>query len=170
MSKHPSFTIALVAVAGVAIAFTLARPSSHSLVIKCYFKDGEGLRPGARVRLAGVEVGTVSSVRVRPELRDHPAEVVLMLQTPYELRVPNDAVVVLESAGVLGETYPQINIQDARGAALKSGEELKTRPSERPTPQQWLDCFSNVVDHKPCDLHPKGEQANQGVAANPQNK
>src|SRR5258708_256005 len=109
MGKHPSLTIVAIAVVGAAIAFALARPSGHSLDIKCYFKDAEGLRPGAKVRLAGVEVGIVTSVRVRPEFRDHPAEVVMILQTPYELKVPDDAVVTLESAGVLGATYAQIN-------------------------------------------------------------
>src|ERR1700682_4419825 len=107
MGKHPSLTIAIVAMAGVAIALALARHATHSLVIKCYFKDAEGLRPHARVRLAGVEVGTVSSIRVVPEKRDHPAEVVMVLQTPSQLKVPDDAVVTLESAGVLGEPFPQ---------------------------------------------------------------
>jgi ABC-type transporter Mla subunit MlaD len=170
MGKHPSLTIAAIAVAGVAIVFALARPSTHLLEIKCYFKDAEGLRAGAKIRLAGVEVGSVASVRARPELRDHPAEVVMMLQTPYELNVPDDSVVTLESAGVLGDVFAQINIQDATGPPLRPGGVLKTRPGESPTPQQWLDCFSNVEAHKPCDLHAKGEQANQAPAANPERK
>jgi ABC-type transporter Mla subunit MlaD len=164
MGKHPSLTIVIVAVAGAAIALALARPVTHPQVIKCYFKDAQGLRLQAKVRLAGVEVGTVTSVRVVPERHDYPAEVVMTLQTPYELKVPDDAVVTLESAGVLGETFPQINIGDATGPPLRSGGELKTRPSENPTTEQLLQCFSNIVDHKPCDLRHKGDNANESAA------
>jgi MlaD protein len=170
LGKHPSLTIAVIAVAGVAIVFALARPSTHLLEIKCYFKDAQGLRAGAKVRLAGVEVGSVASVRARPELRDHPAEVVMVLQTPYELNVPDDSVVTLESAGVLGDVFAQINIQDAIGPPLWPGGVLQTRAGEGPTPQQWLDCFSNVMAHKPCDLRAKDGQANQAPAANSEHK
>lgn len=170
MGKHPSLTIVAIAVSGVAIALALGKPSAHLLEIKCYFKDAQGLRPGAKVRLAGVEVGSVTSVRARPELRDQPAEVVMILQTPYELNVPEDAVVTIETAGVLGEVFAQISVQDATGPPLQPGGVLKTRPGESPTPQQWLDCFSNVVAHKPCGLRAKGEPATQAPTPNPGRK
>lgn len=157
----------VVAVVGAAITLALARPATHPQMIKCYFKDAEGLRPQARVRLAGVEVGTVSSVRVVPERRDTPAEVIMILQTPYELKVPDDAFATVESAGVLGQTFLQINIGTATGPPLRSGGELKTRPSENPTTEQLLQCFANIADHKPCDLRHKGDKPNEGAAVSP---
>src|SRR5258708_704379 len=161
MGKHPSLTIVLVAIAGAAIALALARPTTHSQVIKCYFKDAAGLQLQSRVRLAGVDIGAVSSVRVVPEKRDYPAEVVMTLQTPYELRVPEDAIVTVESAGVLGQTFLQINIGAATGPPLRSGGELKTRSSGNATTEQLLQCFANIADHKPCDLHRKGDKESQ---------
>lgn len=134
LGRHPSLTVAAIAVAGVVLVLALAKSFHHALELKCYFKDAQGLRPGAKVRLAGVEVGSVTSVRARPELRDHPAEVALILQTPYELKVPNDSVVSLESAGVLGEVFAQINIQNASGPPIESGGVLKTR--EKPAALQ----------------------------------
>jgi ABC-type transporter Mla subunit MlaD len=163
LGKHPSLTIAAIAVAGVVLVVAVARPSARLFDIKCYFKNAQGLRPGAKVRLAGVEVGSVTSIRVRPELRDHPAEVIMVLQTPYELKVPKDSVVTLESAGVLGEVFAQINIDQASGPPLENGGVLETRAGQSPTPQQWLECFSNVVAHKPCDL-------GQGPAPSPEHK
>jgi ABC-type transporter Mla subunit MlaD len=157
LGKHPSLTIAAVALAGVVLFVVLARPSNHLLKVVCYFKDAQGLRPGARVRLAGVEVGTVTSIRVRPELREHPAEVVMTLQTPYELKIPKDSIVTLQSAGVLGEIFPDIEIKDASGPPVESGGVMETRAVERPTPPQWLECFSNVVEHKPCNLDSKSQ-------------
>jgi hypothetical protein len=94
----------------------------------------------------------------------------MTLQTPYELSVPNDSVVVLETAGVFGEVFPEIQVQGATGPALQGDGVLKTRASESPSPQEWLECFSNVVGHKPCDLHGKGLYSNQRPAANPERK
>lgn len=156
MGKHPSLTIVVVVVAAVTLVIALAKPSQHYFRVRCYFQDAQGLRPGAKVRLAGVEVGSVTSVRVRPELRDQPAEVTMFLQAPYELNIPNDSVVSLETAGVLGEVFPQIDIRGTSGPALLQDGVLKSRASESPTPQEWLECFSNVVGHKPCDLRGQG--------------
>ena len=152
MGKHPSLTIAAVVVVALGLVLALAKPSQPHLQVRCYFQDVQGLRAGAKVRLAGVEVGSVTSVRVRPERRDQPAEVTMFLQTPYELKIPNDSVVILETAGVLGEVFPEIDIRGASGPPLLADGVLKTRSNETPTPQELLTCFSNVVEHKPCDL------------------
>jgi ABC-type transporter Mla subunit MlaD len=151
LGKHPSLTIASIAVAGVVLVLALARPNHHALELKCYFKDAQGLRAGAKVRVAGVEVGTVNSVRVRPESRDNPVEVNMMVQTPYELKIPNDAVVVLESAGVLGETFPQIDIQGASGPPVGNGGVLKTAPTVNVSSQELVERLSNALAQKSCD-------------------
>jgi hypothetical protein len=64
-------------------------------------------------------------------------------------------VVTVETAGILGDPFAEIHTHDATGPALRSGGILKTRDSVRITPQQWVDCFSNLADHKPCDLSAK---------------
>jgi ABC-type transporter Mla subunit MlaD len=170
MGKHPSLTIAAMVVAAVGLVIALARPAKSHLDVKCYFQDAQGLRVGARVSLAGVEVGSVTSVRVRPERRDQPAEVMMTLQTPYELNIPNDSVVTLATAGVLGEVFPEIDIRGASGPPLQADGVLKTRTSETLTPQQWLECFSNVVEHKPCDVRGRSGSTKQGVTTNPKSK
>lgn len=148
--KHPSIAIGLIALIALGIFVALFRPERHSLRVRCYFQDAAGLRVGATVRVAGVNVGSVTSVRVRPEHPDYPAEVSLVLQTPYELNIPNDSVVTLETAGLLGETYPEIDIQGATGPVLQDGETLKTRPGQGPSMQQVMDCLTNLSEHKPC--------------------
>ena len=152
MVKHPSLTIAAVVVVAFGLVLALAKPSQPHFQVRCYFQDVQGLRNGAKVRLAGVEVGSVTSVRVNPERRDQPAEVTMFLQTPYELKIPNDSVVILETAGVLGEVFPEIDIRGASGPPLLTNGILKTRSNEATTPQELLMCFSNLVEHKPCDL------------------
>jgi phospholipid/cholesterol/gamma-HCH transport system substrate-binding protein len=109
--------IVIVAVAALVLimVFGRARLWTHRLEVKAYFKDAQGLRAGAPVRLAGVQVGSVRSVRALPDKRENPAEVVMVLNTPNELRIPNDSVVSLATAGVLGDTFAEINVQNASG-------------------------------------------------------
>lgn len=163
--KYPSLIIAAASVAAVGIFLMLGKPSGYRLDLKCHFRDAQGLRAGARVRVAGVEVGSVTSVRVRPELREYPAEVAMTLYTPYELKIPSDSTVSIETTGVMGDVVAQINIQDASGPPLQSGGVLKSRASDSPTPRQWAECLSNLVDHKPCNLSPNGAAANSVPSA-----
>ena len=120
------------AVAGVVLVVALAKPNHHTLELKCYFKDAQGLRAGAKVRMAGVEIGTVTGIRVRPELRENPAEVSITLQTPYELKVPSDSVVRLRSAGSPGDVFAEIDMQNASGPPVANGGVLKTMPANNP--------------------------------------
>jgi phospholipid/cholesterol/gamma-HCH transport system substrate-binding protein len=127
LGKHPSIVIALVTLLVVGTTIVILRPHRHTLKIHCYFEDAGGLRPGALVRLAGVDIGSVTSVRVRTELREHPAEVEMLLQTSYPLQIPNDAVVSVKTVGVVGERVASIDISGATGPPLQDGGTLKTR-------------------------------------------
>jgi phospholipid/cholesterol/gamma-HCH transport system substrate-binding protein len=92
---------------GLAVVFlTFAKHSEHQLQVEAYFLDVHGVRAGAPVRVAGVDVGSVKEVQVRTELKEHPAEVTMLLQTPDELKIPMDSIVMLGTAGLLGETIP----------------------------------------------------------------
>ena len=155
MGKHPSITIALFTLVIVGSLIFVLRPERHKLRVHCYFEDAGGLRTGAPVAVAGVNVGSVTSVRVRPELRDHPAEVEMLLQTSYPLQIPNDSVVSVETAGLLGEQFAAIDIHGATGPPLLNEGILKTAPSKGPSSQELLDCLANIAEHKPCNLNSK---------------
>jgi len=170
MGKHPSLTIAAVVIVAVGLVIALGRPAQFHLTAKCYFQNAEGLRAGAGVRLAGVEIGSVTSVRVRPELREHPVEVQVSLQTPYQLNIPNDSVVTLETAGLLGEVFPEIDVRGASGPPLVANGELKTHSSENTSAQDLLKRFSNMAEHRLCDPLVPGVNANQGTATNSKSK
>src|SRR5579872_7131107 len=68
-----------VAVAALLVLVVVGWPMPHRLTVKAYFSIVGGLHEGATVRLAGVDIGTVKSVHVRPELGQEPVEVVMML-------------------------------------------------------------------------------------------
>jgi phospholipid/cholesterol/gamma-HCH transport system substrate-binding protein len=164
MPKYSSLITAAAAIAAVAIFVTLGKPFRHRLDLKCYFQNALGLREGARVRVAGVEVGSVTNVHVRPELRDHPVEVSMTLNTPYELKIPSDAVVTLEAAGVLGEIFPQIDVQTATGSPVHNGGVLRSREMVSVTAEQWAECVSNLVDRKRCNLGAKAPETHSTPA------
>src|SRR5437868_6161601 len=105
----------VVGVVVLLLFFFVARPSGHTLVLKSYFKDAMGLRAGAPVRMAGVDVGSVRSVRVHPEMKEESVEVIVALTALYDLKIPNDSTAMLATAGVLGETYLAIDAVGASG-------------------------------------------------------
>src|SRR5207302_1474552 len=78
----------------------LHRERSNRLELTTYFSDAQGLRVGAPVRVAGIDVGKVADVTVSRDKRDEPARVTMFLRTDYQLHVPNDSKVVLSTAGV----------------------------------------------------------------------
>src|SRR5438105_1174880 len=109
---------AVTVLAAFAVLFVYPRLSIHRIDLRVYFENANGLRAGAPVRLAGVEVGTITSVRARPEMQAAPAEVTLGLRTPYVLNIPKDSTVSLATAGELGETIAEINVARASGAPV----------------------------------------------------
>lgn len=161
MIKNPSIVIIAVGLIVLGVFLAFAR-SNHRLQVKTYFEDAQGLQTGAAVRMAGVDVGTVSRIRVRPEM--HSAEVTMDLQTPYELKVPTDAIAIVETAGVLGESFVQIDIQNTSGPPLGKGGVIKSVPGARIDPQRLMECFSNLAEHKPCNLkeNSQGDQKAPG--------
>jgi ABC-type transporter Mla subunit MlaD len=87
-----------------------------------------------------------------PELHDNPAEVVLLLNTPYELKIPEDSTVSVESAGILGDAIAVIDISQAKGQPIHSGATLRTVPYHEITSQQAIDCLNRIANHQPCSL------------------
>ena len=98
--------------------------------IKSCFDDAGGLRAGAAVRIAGVDVGNVRSVRANPQNKNCPAEVEMALATTYEIRIPKDAIAETNTAGVLGEVYVNIDTTQASGAAIATYGYLKSKSSK----------------------------------------
>lgn len=133
----------------VLVAVLLVKnPFRHKIVVRAYFANAMSLRAGAPVRLAGVDVGSVESVRARPEMKEAPAEVVMLLTPAYELSIPSDATVSVETAGVLGQTYVDIDVAHASGAPISSNAVLKTIATPQLTTQEVLEKFSEILSRK----------------------
>jgi ABC-type transporter Mla subunit MlaD len=148
MRKRIWVGVAMLLVLAAIVSIPLAKRSKRNLQVKAYFQNAAGLQVGAAVRIAGVEVGRVTAVRVRPELRDNPAEVSMSLGQSYMLDIPRDSVASLPTEGVLGPAFVDIDISKASGPPLQNGAVLKTVSVEGLTPQQFLDRMSEIVQQK----------------------
>ncbi len=127
------FTLALIVTVGlVAIgSLFLGRRSLHSQVLKSCFTDVHGLKRGAEIRIAGVDVGTVQSVRSKPQDKNCPAEVTIEVAAESDLRIPRDALTEIDTAGVLGGSFVTIDVTQASGLPIENYGYLKSKPAKR---------------------------------------
>src|SRR5262249_48910038 len=131
--------------------------------------DAQGLRTGAAVRLAGVEIGSVHRVLVNPQRKDCPAEAEIGVAASNDIRIPRDALVRAGTAGVLGETYLEIDIAAASGPPVEEYGYLKTMTTGPPPSfEDLIKNIGSVVKHlrgaeadddKPCPPPPDKREA-----------
>jgi phospholipid/cholesterol/gamma-HCH transport system substrate-binding protein len=102
---------------------------TRRITLKSYFDNAQGLRVGAPVRLSGVDVGNVSKILIVPDKDKQltPVEVMMKVSTRYSYAIHRDSVTSLETAGVLGETYLDIDSLQALGPAARDGDTLPTQ-------------------------------------------
>ena len=102
---------------------------SKRIMLQSYFDNASGLREGAPVRLSGVDVGNVIHIRIVPDKDKQltPVEVIMKVSTRYGFNMRRDSVTSLETAGVLGETYLDIDSSQAVGPTVQDGDTLATQ-------------------------------------------
>jgi phospholipid/cholesterol/gamma-HCH transport system substrate-binding protein len=99
------------------------------ITVKSYFDNAEGLRIGAPVRLNGVDIGNVTRISIvtAKDKQLTPVEVTMKIGTNYRGALRRDSMTSLETAGVLGETYIDIDSTQAVGPPLQDGDILPTQ-------------------------------------------
>ena len=99
------------------------------ITVKSYFDNAQGLRKGAPVRLNGVDIGNVTNIQIvrEPNKKLTPVEVDMKISTKYGYGLHRDSVTSLDTAGVLGETYIDIDSTQATGSPAQDGDTLPTQ-------------------------------------------
>ena len=113
-----ALTAMIVVAVGGASGFAWERYS-----LKTSFENVQGLKSGAIVRVAGVEVGKVTDVR----LSGTGVEVLLSIKKENQPRVTTDSRASIGSMSLLGE--PLIDVSpSSTGTPLKEGDTIKSVP------------------------------------------
>jgi phospholipid/cholesterol/gamma-HCH transport system substrate-binding protein len=99
---------------------------SKKLVLRSYFENSAGLKVGAPVNLEGVTIGNVRTIRVVPERKLTPVEVVIRISAKYRDALHMDSKTSLETIGVLGDTVVDISSKSATGPPVLNNSELQT--------------------------------------------
>jgi phospholipid/cholesterol/gamma-HCH transport system substrate-binding protein len=94
------------------------------LSLKSYFDNASGLRVGAPVRLEGVDIGNVVTIRIAKENPLSRVEVTMKVSSKYDYALRKDSVTTLNTAGVLGETYVDIDSSEAKAGPARDGDVL----------------------------------------------
>jgi phospholipid/cholesterol/gamma-HCH transport system substrate-binding protein len=102
---------------------------AHKLTLRCYFENAAGLKNGAPVTLEGVVIGNVIRVRVVPDRNPMPVEVTMRLGQEYLHDLHTDSVAGISQAGVLGDSFIDIDSTRATGPSPADRSELKTSGS-----------------------------------------
>ena len=124
-----------VVIASLTLGFLLFLMSGTSglftqrITIRAFFDNAEGLRLGAPVRLNGVDIGNVTKISIvsSKDKQLTPVEVAMKISTKYHDSLHRDSQASLETAGVLGETFLDLDSSQAVGPPLQDGDTLPTQ-------------------------------------------
>lgn len=102
---------------------------NKKLTMFAYVDNAGGLRDGAPVRLQGVDIGNVMSIRVVPSHAPTPVEIQMRISTKnhYNDFIRTDTTAALSTAGVLGDTFVDLTSTGATGPVAKDGDVLKSQ-------------------------------------------
>lgn len=115
------------AVLAVALGFALyaaqgagmgRQPESYPLTAS--FRSVEGITVGSDVRLAGVKVGTITSLELNPETFFADASI----QVRNDVHLPTDSSILISSEGLLGGNFVEI-LPGGALETLEPGDEIE---------------------------------------------
>ncbi|HCY85445.1 MAG TPA: outer membrane lipid asymmetry maintenance protein MlaD [Desulfobacteraceae bacterium] len=84
-----------------------------------YFSSASGLKTGARVEMAGVEIGSVAHIDIDKER--YVARVVLNINNDIE--ISEDSIASVKTSGIIGEKYIAI-LPGGADIPLENGDEI----------------------------------------------
>ncbi len=104
---------------------------TKKITVHSYFDNAGGLRVGAPVRLEGVDVGNVTAITVDPNHGLTPVKVTMKLTMRFPNALKKDTNATLSTAGVLGETFVDLDSRGATKAIAQNGDELPSKSTSQ---------------------------------------
>lgn len=100
---------------------------SRHIIVHSFFENASGLKPGAPVNLQGVTIGSVKKIIIVPGRKQTPVEVIMSLGLNYKAALHEDTSASLATAGVLGDTFVDLDSAQAIGPQLRNGDEVPVK-------------------------------------------
>jgi phospholipid/cholesterol/gamma-HCH transport system substrate-binding protein len=99
---------------------------AQKIVLRSYFPNAANLKQGAPVTLEGVTVGNVTHIHVVPSREPTPVEVIMRVGAEFKDGLHTDSTTSITQAGVLGDSYVDIDSEHATGPPPANNAELKS--------------------------------------------
>jgi len=90
--------------------------SGKTYILQAEFTNVSGVKKGASVQVAGVDVGEVIEIALGKD-----AYAVLSLQVDKTLKIPDDSMASVKSQGIIGDKYIQLSLGGSENL-FKPGE------------------------------------------------
>lgn len=114
-------------------------------VLRTSYADVKGLKPGAVVRLAGIDVGEVQKVDLVADPDGRNVHVELSLRSEFQQRITSDSTAGISSVGVLGDMFISLTVGSAEERVLQHGDYI--RSSEPLDFVSYADRATQIVDN-----------------------
>jgi phospholipid/cholesterol/gamma-HCH transport system substrate-binding protein len=120
---------------------------TSKVTLRAYFDNAGGVREGAPVRLEGVDIGNVVGIRVVNDAAHKlsPVEVIMKVNTRYKTSLKKDSKATLSTAGVLGETFVDIDSRSATGPQVADNDVLAAE--EQPDIQDMMKAGQTMLQN-----------------------
>jgi virulence factor Mce-like protein len=147
--------LAALAIVLTVVAAFLLRPDAPERTLVAHFSRTVGIHEGSDVRVLGVRIGHV--VSVRPEGRT------VRVHLRYDARqpIPADAQAVIIPPSIVSDRYVQLTPAYTGGPVLANGAEL---PSSRTAAPMEIDDIYRALDEFNKALGPEGANADGALA------
>jgi phospholipid/cholesterol/gamma-HCH transport system substrate-binding protein len=132
------------------------RDAKETIQVTASFSRTVGLYPGSSVRVLGVAIGTVTSVKPEGTI------VEVVLELPKDTRVPADAKAVIIPPSLVSDRYVQLFPPYDSGPAMADGDAIPLARTRTPVE---LDEILASLDRLFVALGPKGANADGSLAA-----
>ena len=127
---------------GLRVSGLTMGPSDDTFTLEANFSNIGGLKPRAKVTMAGVNVGRVSAIELDTDWYD--ARVVMELDGTLEGRLSRDTTAAILTSGLLGEQYVGLSV-GGDPETLADGDSIRDTQSALVLEELIQQFVSNMV-------------------------